>query len=616
MPIVQCSSRTLFKRLGRTFTEAEFTDLCFAFGIELDDVTSEKEMYLREAKENVNKEILATKSDEEVYKIELPANRYDLLCVEGLTTALLVFMEKMKTPQYKITAPKLKMTVDKSILPIRPYVVCAVLRNVQFTEENYKSFIDLQEKLHHNIARKRTLVSVGTHDLDTVSAPFSYEGTPKQDIDFLPLAHAGRGNLQGPKITEYYANDKHIGQYVPLISGGDAFPVVYGNVDGKKTTMSLPPIINSEHSKITLNTKNVFIEATAKDFLKANIVLNMIVTAFSEYCGDQFSVEAVEVEYPEKLPWLADKTIVTPNFDHRQFDLTVEYINKSIGIDIGCEEICLLLEKMLLSASPSEDKKSITVQVPCTRADILHNCDVMEDVAIAYGYKNILKSCQPPKTLSYGKQQPREALRTLMRMELASAGYTEMMTFSLCTHDEACKNLNREEGQGKFYADGLVTLGKPCPVEFEICRPSLLPGTMKTLAHSKGQPQPLQLYEVTDVVVRDPAHRLGAKNLTRVCAVRAEGKTAGFSEVHGLFEFTMARLEIKPKSEKNPNGYYWQAGTGDDAFYPGWQVDLFCFNTKIGSMGIIHPKCLKAFGIPFPCSYMEYDLDPFFAKTA
>lgn len=62
-----------------------------------------------------------------------------------------------------------------------------MLRNVKFTPRSYASFIDLQEKLHQNIARKRTLVAIGTHDLDTVQHPFRYEARGPADIKFVPL---------------------------------------------------------------------------------------------------------------------------------------------------------------------------------------------------------------------------------------------------------------------------------------------------------------------------------------------------------------------------------------------------------------------------------------------
>ena len=44
-------------------------------------------------------------------------------------------------------------------------------------------------------------------------------------------------------------------------------------------------------SKITLNTRNVFVECTATDLTKAKIVLDMVVTMFSEYCEKPFTVE-------------------------------------------------------------------------------------------------------------------------------------------------------------------------------------------------------------------------------------------------------------------------------------------------------------------------------------
>jgi len=54
----------------------------------------------------------------------------------------------------------------------------------------------------------------------------------------------------------------------------------------------MPPIINSEHSKITLNTQNVFIDCTATDQTKLDIVVNIVTTMFSEYCEQPFTYVA------------------------------------------------------------------------------------------------------------------------------------------------------------------------------------------------------------------------------------------------------------------------------------------------------------------------------------
>lgn len=64
---------------------------------------------------------------------------------EGKTVAEL----KAVTP-----AEPLQMTVLPDTERIRPFVVCAVLRNIKFDAASYRSFIDLQEKLHSNICRK------------------------------------------------------------------------------------------------------------------------------------------------------------------------------------------------------------------------------------------------------------------------------------------------------------------------------------------------------------------------------------------------------------------------------------------------------------------------------
>ncbi|WP_411023696.1 phenylalanine--tRNA ligase beta subunit-related protein, partial [Salmonella sp. s51228] len=71
-------------------------------------------------------------------------------------------------------------------------------------------------------------------------------------------------------------------QYLHIIEKKTRYPIIY---DKNRVVLSLPPIINGEHSKISLTTKNIFIEVTATDLTKARIVLNTLVTLFSEYCN-------------------------------------------------------------------------------------------------------------------------------------------------------------------------------------------------------------------------------------------------------------------------------------------------------------------------------------------
>ena len=70
---------------------------------------------------------------------------------------------------------------------------------------------------------------------------------------------------EGKELLNYYREDpsvKHIKPYTDLIYDAPAYPLF---VDSNDVVLSLPPIINGKHSRITLATTNVFIECTATD---------------------------------------------------------------------------------------------------------------------------------------------------------------------------------------------------------------------------------------------------------------------------------------------------------------------------------------------------------------
>lgn len=96
--------------------------------------------------------------------------------------------------------------------------------------------------------------------------------------------------------------------------------------DSNNVILSLPPIINGDHSKITLNTKNVFIECTATDLTKAKIVLDTIVCMFSVYCSVQYTVEYCEIKT------VNGKIIKYPELNYRTENIVPDKVNSYIGI--------------------------------------------------------------------------------------------------------------------------------------------------------------------------------------------------------------------------------------------------------------------------------------------
>ena len=219
------------------------------------------------------------------------------MCLEGLVRSLLVFQGKLSAPVYSLSKPDQgqvqQLLLDPSVASVRPHVIGAVLRGVTFNKARYNSFIDLQDKLHQNLARKRTLASVGTHDLDTIKGPFRYMAKTPKDIKFVPLNQTKE--FTSAELMDLYSTDSHLKPYLPIIKDSPVYPVIY---DSNDVVLSLPPIINGEHSKITLNTKNILFEVTAVDLTKASIVLDTLVTMFSQYCDTPFTVEPVQTILP------------------------------------------------------------------------------------------------------------------------------------------------------------------------------------------------------------------------------------------------------------------------------------------------------------------------------
>jgi len=666
MPTVAVDREDLFARLGRRYEEAEFDELCFEFGVELDDVMTESEAAGARALGAPSAAGAAAKAaaggDRVLYYIAVPANRYDLLCIEGIARALNVFLGRMPVPVrraracappppsrararaltarlpspqvYTTARGPLKVVVAASTAPLRPFVVCAALRGVAFTPARYASFIDLQDKLHQNICRRRTLVAIGTHDLAALAPPFRYSCEAPGSFSFVPLSQTRA--FRGDELLDFYRTDpsvKHIKPYVDIVGGAPALPLIR---DAAGTVLSLPPLINGEASKITLATRDVFVECTATDLAKAHVVLNTLLAMFCEYAAVPFQVETVDVEYeapPEAFVGGGAPTRVaaqtTPDLSARVATASPGAIASLIGAPVAAARAAELLSRMGLradvvrgdaraaaaaeargagarggiTASREGEEELLRVLVPPTRADVIHECDIAEDVAIAHGYANIARTV--PRAAGAGAQLPINALSDKLRAELIAMGCDECLTLALVSRkDNYADMLLEEDGRAVVLANPQRCVGgggggaggggggggaarRPGPAaapppppppppphpphprseEFQIGRTSVVPGLLKTLASNRAVSvrDGLRLFEVTDVMLQDAGSDVGARNERRVAALFT-GPTAGFEVVHGIVDRegqgrggrTRARAAASRLTPRSPPQALWR----------------------------------------------------------
>ena len=589
MPTIIVNRAALFKAIGQSFTDKEFDDLCFEFGIELDDVTTEEDIYRNEQrKEGINL------SKETLYKIEVAANRYDLLCLEGLALALRIFLQKQKMPEIKplniLPEDERKLIVYDSVNDVRPIGLCAILRDINFTDEMLKSFMDLQDKLHNNICRGRKLVSMGTHDLDTVKGPFIYRALKPEHIHFVPLNREEEVNGDG--LMSILKDDPKLGKYLYLLEGKEKYPVM---MDSNGVIMSLPPIINSQHTKMTLNTHNVLLDITGTDKTKCEIVLNTLIAMFSCYCKNPFTVEEINV-----INYETNEGKIYPDLTPRKFKVDVNYLKTITGIyDILPDKIVKLLEKMELKAEIINSNE-LEVSAPITRSDILHPCDIAEDLAISYGYNNITKELT--KTKTHGVQQPYNKLSDLFRDEMAMGGYVEFLTMALLSHKDMFTNLLHEEKDDKT-AQILYSKSK----EFEYIRSSLIPGILKSIEGNKANQLPFKIFEISDVVICDENNEVGAVNRRRLCFAYTN-TTSAMEIVQGMVDLLMKKIGLIFNCDNKEKNYTIKK-SNNEIFFNDRQAEIFILDDiKVGIYGIVHPKVIKNFGIKNPVTLCEIDL--------
>lgn len=576
------------------FTTEEFEDLCFEFGIELDEDT-----------ENDDRPIVNGEQEPPQLKIEIPANRYDMLCFEGIALNLNIFRGRVEAPNYRLVEPPSGKLESITVLPeveqVRPYVSGAILRNVKFDKDRYESFIALQDKLHQNLARNRTLVSIGTHDYDTLQGPFTYEALPPKDIKFIPLNQTKE--MDSAELMTFYENDKHLGRFLHIIRDSPVYPVIY---DSNRIVGSLPPIINGDHSKITLDTTNVFMEITATDLTKLEIVTDIMVTMFSTYCAEPFTIEPVQIISEHN-----NLTRVTPTLKPRVAEVEIDYLNSCTGLTESPESLCKLLSKMAYISTPStKDSNILEVSIPPTRADVLHQCDVMEDLAVCYGYNNLPRTA-PTRSATVGAPLMVNKLSDIIRTEAAMAGWSEVMPLILCSHDENFAWLNRKDD-----GNTVVRLANPKTAEYQVVRSTLLPGLLKTIRENKGHSVPMKIFEVSDVVFKDESQERKARN-ERHFAAAWYGRTSGFEVVHGLLDRVLLMLrtafitheegltgksvdfDVKENPTK-PDGY-WIEELDDATFFAGHAASVYLRlggkERRIGEFGILHPTVLEKFDL-------------------
>ncbi|KQM10746.1 phenylalanyl-tRNA synthetase subunit beta [Methanomassiliicoccales archaeon RumEn M1] len=494
--------------------------------------------------------------------IEFFPDRSDLYSVEGAARALRSFLgfEKGLT-RYEVEASDVVLNIDPSVKDVRPYMVAGVVEDIVMSDDLIRSMMELQEKLHLTMGRKRAKVSIGLHDMARIKAPFTFKAVDPRSVSFVPLAKDEEMDLQ--EILEKHEKGR---DYAYILQGKDRYPLL---VDSEGNVLSFPPIINGTLTTVTEETTRVFIDVTGTDLDAITGALNIVATAMAERGGKVRSVTVTGLH-----------DLVTPDLAPRKWSISIDEANKLLGTSLDGPKIAVALEKMGYEAKV--EGRQIHVLAPATRLDLIHPVDVMEDIAKGIGYESFGTTL--PTEVTFGELGARQKASDAARQLMVGYGYLEVTTLMLSSPEEQFEKMHLEPVE-------TVDILNPISEDHTCLRVSLVPSILAVMRRNKHRDLPQRLFEVGDVMV-------GCKRAKHIAAAAITSR-ASFTEVKSLVEGIMRDLSVR----------YEIAPSSLGCFIDGRGAEVLVDGRNIGSFGELHPAVITAFELGHPITVFEMDLD-------
>lgn len=508
---------------------------------------------------------------EDSVKVEFNPNRIDFSSYPGVARAFSGIRGWVTgLPEFPAEEPQTTLNIDEAVSQVRPYMLAAIVRDLRLEQQDVADLMEMQEDLHWGIGRDRKKASIGVHNLDVVEPPFTFTAVEPDDTRFLPLDKTTEMSLR-EILTEH---EKGIA-YKHLVDRAPKFPLL---VDKHHRVLSMPPIINGELTRVDANSENLFLDVTGTDYTAVERSLNVLSTALVDMGG---VLEKVQVNYP-------DHTVSSPDLTPQQSELRTAYVNQILGLQLSATEIVECLKKCRMGAQIL-GKGIVNVTIPAYRIDILHEIDLVEEVAIGYGYYRLKPTY--PSAVTVGQQHPVLRTANTVRQIMIGLGFTEVLNFTLTNENVHYEKMRQRSGKA-------VTLANPVSMEYAVMRHDLLPGLMKNLSDNKHESFPQRLFEVSDVVQRAGETENRTQRRLHIAAVSSH-VTANFTEIKSILEALLANMGVKK----------WRVTAAKHAsFIEGRAAAVSVKNQQVGIAGEIHPEVLNNFELENPAAALEVDL--------
>jgi phenylalanyl-tRNA synthetase beta chain len=398
----------------------------------------------------------------------------------------------------------------------------------------------------------------------------TYAGVEPKQIHFIPLGEEKL--MDGNQILQQTPKGR---EYGDIIKRSSHYPLLF---DSEGRVLSLPPIINSITTTVTEETQNLLLDVTGTDRRLLKCVLNIIATSLADRGGKINSAKIIDGKDIEYTPDLR------PSIQR----FACKNAGQLIGIKLKPQQVTALLKKMRYGVKEVKGDV-LTVQIPSYRSDILHEVDLIEDVAISYGIRALKP--EMPFTPTIGRNLDITRFSGIARDVMIGFGFNEILSFVMSSPALLFKKMNRP-------IDSLVEVANPLVAEYSVLRDQLLPGLMDFLSYNRHVSYPQKIFECGDVVSIDEA-----SSTRTTCQRRLAGAVSDHIASYEVIQSVVFGLL------NNLNVSRWSIHLAEEAsFINGRCASLRLRGSQIGILGEINPEVLERFHLENPVAAFEINL--------
>lgn len=540
------------------------------------------------------------------FELEFAPDRLDRLSVEGVARSMRYqYGDSRGIHVPSPNKPEWTIEVDESVPDERPYVTGAVIRDVDLDEDGLDSLIQLQEKLHATMGRKRAKGAIGIHDLtmlkgrDALRALEETSGSEPRDspatggnptIEYVGVEPDGDRFVPldaDEEMTPAAVLERHqTGQtYADLVSDYERYPAIYDDLG----LFSFPPVINGRRTEVSTDSRDLFVEMTGTDQWTIDKMLTIVCYALAARGA---TIEEVTIEYP-------DHEIVRPDLSTKTKRVAHDRIETILGIGLDPDEVIDLAERSGLEAEKAENEDGelvYIVTIPPYRVDVLHPLDVIDDLGRAYGFNDL--EPRYPDVGTVGGRHERSRLENAARTQLVGLGFEDLLNFHMISEAENYDRLEIQPGEDVYGAGEPATIKEPYSEDFTMLRTWVLPSLLMVLERNTHRAYPQNLAEIGFTAERDEAENTGVSEGRRVGAVLAS-HDAGYEDAKARLQ-ALARsfgVELETPPTDHPT------------FISGRTAAVVLDGEEVGVIGEVHPTVLVEHDLEVPVSAFEFDLE-------